>query len=49
MYVIKEILSDILNYPTVPTTYLLVGALDECASDLPALLRIIADDSLARR
>jgi hypothetical protein len=49
MYTLKEILSNILSDRTLPLTYLLVDALDECTSDLSALLRIITDDSPARR
>ncbi|EUC39573.1 hypothetical protein COCMIDRAFT_61008, partial [Bipolaris oryzae ATCC 44560] len=49
MYALREILSDILNDPTLPTTYLLVDALDECDSGLPTLLQIITDSNLARR
>ena len=49
IYSLKEILSDILNDPTLPKTYLLIDALDECTSDLSPLLRIITDDSLARQ
>ncbi|KAF2262809.1 WD40 repeat-like protein [Lojkania enalia] len=49
IYALKEILLDILNDPSLPMTYLLVDALDECTSGLSALLRIIANDSLAPR
>jgi nucleoside phosphorylase len=49
IYALKEILSDILNDPTLPKTYLLIDALDECTSGLSPLLRIITDDSLARQ
>ncbi|KAF5848985.1 hypothetical protein GGP41_010115 [Bipolaris sorokiniana] len=49
IYALREILSDILNDPTLPTTYLLVDALDECDSGLPTLLQIITDSNLARR
>jgi len=49
VHTLREILSDILNDPTLPMTYLLVDALDECMISLSALLHIITDDSLARR
>jgi hypothetical protein len=49
IHALREILSDILNDPTLPMTYLLVDALDECTSSQSALLRIITDDGLARR
>ena len=49
IYTLREILSDILNDPTLPTTYLLIDALDECTTGLSTLLRIITDDSFARR
>ncbi|KAF2229457.1 hypothetical protein EV356DRAFT_475377 [Viridothelium virens] len=49
IYALKEILSDILNDSTLPTTYLLVDALDECTSGLSELLHIITADSLAQR
>jgi hypothetical protein len=47
IYALKRILSDILNDPTLATTYLLVDALDECDSGRSALLRIITDNRLA--
>ncbi|KAI8930692.1 hypothetical protein NX059_012301 [Plenodomus lindquistii] len=49
IHALKEILSDILNDPALPMTYLLVDALDECTTGLSTLLRTITDDSLARR
>lgn len=49
IYALKKILSDILNDSTLPPTYLLVDALDECTSGLSELLQIITDDSLAQR
>jgi nucleoside phosphorylase len=49
IYALKEILSDILNDPTLPKTYLIIDALDECISGLSPLLHIITDDSLARQ
>ena len=48
IYALREILSDILNDSTLPTTYLLVDALDECTSGLADLLHLITDDSLAQ-
>jgi hypothetical protein len=42
------ILSDILNDASLPMTYLLVDALDECVSGLPELLNIITDDRLSK-
>lgn len=49
IYALQNILSDILNDPTLPITYLLVDALDECTSGLPELLHIITDTSFAQR
>ncbi|KAF1955560.1 NACHT-domain-containing protein, partial [Byssothecium circinans] len=49
IYTLREILSDIFNDPSLPTTYLLVDALDECASGLSDLLHIITDHNLVRR
>jgi hypothetical protein len=49
LYALREILSNILNDRSLPPIYLLVDALDECTSDLSALLRIITDDGLAQR
>ncbi|RII17397.1 hypothetical protein CUC08_Gglean002491 [Alternaria sp. MG1] len=49
VYALQEILSDVLNDATLPPTYLLVDALDECTSGLSELLHIITDDSLRRR
>jgi hypothetical protein len=48
-YTLREMLLDIINDPTLPMTYLLVDALDECTSGLSALLSLITDDRLARR
>jgi hypothetical protein len=48
IYALRGILSDILNDTTLPTTYLLVDALDECTYDLSDLLHIIADNTLAQ-
>jgi hypothetical protein len=49
VYSLRGMLSDILNDPSLPPTYLLVDALDECTSGLSELLHIITDASLARR
>jgi hypothetical protein len=49
IHALREILSDILIDPTLPMTYLLVDALDECTTGVSTLLRVITDDSLARR
>ncbi|KAJ4331972.1 hypothetical protein N0V95_009773, partial [Ascochyta clinopodiicola] len=49
VYALREMLSDILNDPSLPPTYLLIDALDECTSGLSELLHIITDASLGRR
>ncbi|CAN9292460.1 unnamed protein product [Alternaria alternata] len=49
IYAMGGILSDVLNDASLPPTYLLVDALDECTSGLSELLRIITDTSLTRR
>jgi hypothetical protein len=49
IYAMGGILSDMLNDASLPPTYLLVDALDECTSGLSELLRIITDTSLTRR
>ena len=49
VYSLRSILSDMLDDGSLPPTYLLVDALDECTSGLSELLRIITDASLARR
>jgi hypothetical protein len=49
IYALREVLSDMLDDPSLPPTYLLVDALDECTSGLPELLHIITDDSLGQR
>ncbi|KAF2015094.1 WD40 repeat-like protein [Aaosphaeria arxii CBS 175.79] len=49
VYALKEILSKILHDPSLPITYLLIDALDECVSGRPDILRIITDDKLAPR
>jgi hypothetical protein len=49
IYAMGGILSDILNDASLPPTYLLVDALDECTSGLSELLHIITDASVGRR
>ncbi len=49
VYALREVLSDMLNDVSLPLTYLLVDALDECTSGLLEFLRIITDASLGRR
>jgi hypothetical protein len=49
VYAMKKILLDILNDASLPPTYLLIDALDECTSGLPELLRIITSTGLGRR
>ena len=45
VYALRAILRDILKDSTLPRTYLLVNALDECSIGLYQLLDIITDDS----
>jgi hypothetical protein len=49
IYALGEMLSNMLDDVSLPTTYLLVDALDECATGLPDLLHIITGSSPARR
>jgi hypothetical protein len=49
MYALSEILSDMLNDASLPETYLLIDALDECTSGLSGLLHVIANADLRRR
>jgi hypothetical protein len=49
IYAMGGILSDMLDDASLPPTYLLVDALDECTSGLSELLHIITDASLIRR
>ena len=49
IYTLREMLSDMLSDASLPPTYLLVDALDECTSGLSELLHIITDTSLGRR
>ena len=44
---LTEIFTDLLQDPQLRTTYLIVDALDECATDLPKLLYFIAKQSSA--
>jgi hypothetical protein len=48
IYALREMLSDMLNDESLPLTYLLVDALDECTSGLSELLHVITDSSLGR-
>jgi hypothetical protein len=45
VYALRTILRDILNDSTLPRTYLLVDAVDECSIGLDQLLDIVTDDS----
>ncbi|KAH6132813.1 hypothetical protein HBI68_255110 [Parastagonospora nodorum] len=49
MYALSEILSDMLNDASLPETYLLIDALDECTSGLSGLLHVITNADLRRR
>jgi hypothetical protein len=49
VYALREMLSDMLNDASLPPTYLLVDALDECTSGLSELLQVITDASIRRR
>jgi len=42
---LSEISTNILQDPSLNTTYLMIDALDECVTDLPKLLRFIAQQS----
>jgi hypothetical protein len=44
---LTEIFADVLQDPSLDTTYLLIDALDECVTDLPKLLRFVAKQSSA--
>jgi hypothetical protein len=44
---LTEIFVDILRDPRLSTTYLIIDALDECVTDMPKLLRFIAEQSSA--
>jgi hypothetical protein len=43
VYLLRRILSDMLKHASLPPTYILIHALDECRSGLSELLRIITD------
>jgi hypothetical protein len=49
VYALGEILADMLDDASLPPTYLLVDALDECTSGLSELLEVITDASVGRR
>ncbi|EUC40026.1 hypothetical protein COCMIDRAFT_109863, partial [Bipolaris oryzae ATCC 44560] len=49
IYSLRSILLSILNDASLPPTYLLIDALDECKSGLPELLRIFTDTSLRQQ
>ncbi|KAJ4331969.1 hypothetical protein N0V95_009770, partial [Ascochyta clinopodiicola] len=49
IYALREMLSDMLNDASLPPTYLLVDALDECTSGLSEVLQVITDASIRRR
>jgi hypothetical protein len=44
---LTEIFADVLQDPSLSTTYLIVDALDECVTDLPKLLDFVAKQSSA--
>jgi hypothetical protein len=44
---LSEIFADVLQDPSLSTTYLIIDALDECVTDLPKLLAFIAKQSSA--
>ena len=44
---LTEIFADVLQDPSLDTTYIVVDALDECMTDLPRLLHFIAQQSSA--
>jgi len=48
VYALRVILSDMLNDASLPPTYMLVDALDECTSGLSELLHVITDASFGR-
>jgi hypothetical protein len=49
VYILKRILSGMLNDMTLPPTYLLINALDQCISVLLELLLTITNASLRQR
>lgn len=42
---LTEMFTDVLQDPSLNTTYLIVDALDECVTDLPKLLNFVAEQS----
>jgi hypothetical protein len=44
-FALSEMFINILQDPSLPTTYLFIDALDECKEDLPKLLRLIVEQS----
>ena len=44
---LKQMFTDMLQDPSLGTTYLIVDALDECVTDLPELLEFVAKQSSA--
>jgi hypothetical protein len=44
---LTEVFADVLQDPSLGTTYILIDALDECVTDLPKLLRFVAEQSSA--
>jgi hypothetical protein len=44
-WALSEILTNILRDPSLPMTYIIIDALDECVTGLPLLLGLIADKS----
>jgi hypothetical protein len=49
MYTLRLVLRDILNDSTLPRTYLLIDALDECNEGLEQLLQTITDNRFASK
>ena len=43
--VLAEIFADVLQDPSLKVTYLIIDALDECVTDLPKLLELVAKQS----
>lgn len=44
---LSKIFNEILKDPTLPNTYLMIDALDECTTDLPLLLDLVVQESSA--
>jgi hypothetical protein len=49
MVALSEILTNILQDSNLPSTFLIIDALDECLTDLPQLLDFIAKKSSTSR